>query len=102
MTEHFARRPADREDRDSIAAQCMHRPCDIDAAAARIVARWRASQLVRRDDSSVEVAMSSAGFIVNVTIVPIGIRLLRRKRAGSRCLLRLMYHGHGTQQACRV
>src|SRR6516225_11591664 len=51
---------------------------------------------------SVDVAMSSAGFIVNVTIVPIGMRLLCRERAGSCCLLRLMHHNHGTQEACRV
>src|SRR6516162_11875648 len=46
--------------------------------------------------------MSSAGFIVNVTIVPMGMCLLCRKRAGSRCLLRLMHHCYGTQEACRV
>ena len=69
VPDHFAGGSADREDRNRFAAQRMHGTYDIDPAAAGIIARRRASQLVRRDDS-VEVAMSSAGFMVIVTIVP--------------------------------
>jgi len=38
VSDHFAGRSANGKDRDRIAAQRMHRPRDIDAAAAGIVA----------------------------------------------------------------
>src|ERR1700739_3095300 len=47
MMDHRAGRPADREDRDRIAAQRMDRTRDIDPAAAGIVTRRGTSQLVR-------------------------------------------------------
>src|SRR5271157_6461590 len=43
--------------------------------------------------------MSSAGFMVNVTILLIEMRLLGRERAGGGRLLRLVHDGRGAQEA---
>jgi hypothetical protein len=68
---HLAGRSACRKDRQRPAAERMCRACDIDPAAAGIVRGASQRNLCSGTTRSVTVAMSSARFIVRVTIAAI-------------------------------